>query len=88
MRVFHRSMVVLEIGFVPWKATLLGTFFGVDKALKGNILGRMLELPGVSLTGVVYKSDLGLLVRGSCRKKGRVRSRGMRMLTPSAPDEQ
>ncbi|OLQ01403.1 putative RNA pseudouridine synthase [Symbiodinium microadriaticum] len=46
VRVFHRSMVVLEIGFVPWKATLLGTFFGVDKALKGNILGRMLELPG------------------------------------------
>ncbi|CAE7607410.1 unnamed protein product, partial [Symbiodinium necroappetens] len=37
-------MVVLDIGFAPWKATLLGTFFDVDKALKDNFLGIMLEI--------------------------------------------
>ena len=40
-KVFDRSIVVLEIGFEPGKATLLGTFCNVDKALKDNFLGIM-----------------------------------------------
>ena len=44
VKLFDRSMVVLDIGFAPWKATLLGTFFDVDKALKDNFLGIMLEI--------------------------------------------
>ena len=34
----------LIFGFAPWKATLLGTFLDVDKALKDNFLGIMLEI--------------------------------------------
>lgn len=44
MKVFDRSIVVLEIGFEPGKATLLGTFFNVDKAPKDDFLGIMLEI--------------------------------------------
>ena len=44
VKVFDRSMVVLEMGFAPWKATLRGAFCNVDKALKENFLGIMLEI--------------------------------------------
>ncbi|CAE7501761.1 ttn-1 [Symbiodinium sp. CCMP2592] len=44
VKFFDRYMVVVEMGFAPWKATLRGAFHNVDKALKENFLNIMLEI--------------------------------------------
>eukprot|EP00439_Symbiodinium_sp_Y106_P079756 s1331_g18.t1 len=79
VKVFDRSMVVLEMGFAPWKATLRGAFCNVDKALKENFLGIMLEIWKHASTPTVLdeavksqiqiRFDLNLSTKESIQKK-------------------